>query len=113
VGNIAATDYFMFDRAVGDVNNLKATENAISADSENEIADRETEVNAENQEVSKYHDDKMPYTLCGGWIEHVKNMQAYISLLKLDTSQAIRQNGADELQQQYYENIFHLNSVED
>jgi hypothetical protein len=113
VGNIAATDYFMFDRAVGDRKQPEATENETSADSENEIADRETEVNAENQEVSKYHDDKMPYTFMW-WLDRTRKEHAGIyQPFKLDTSQAIRQNGADELQQQYYENIFHLNSVEE
>jgi hypothetical protein len=113
VGNIAATDYFMFDRAVGDRKQPEAIANNTSANSENNIADGETEANTENQEVSKYHDDKMPYTFMW-WLDKTRKEHAGIyQPFKLDTSQAIRQNGADELQQQYYENIFHLNSVEE
>ncbi|MGZ3750191.1 MAG: hypothetical protein ACXVAU_02880 [Mucilaginibacter sp.] len=115
VGNIAATDYFAFDRAVNDRKQVDVTvSNEVVAEpvavNESAIAATAT---AENQEVSKYHDEKMPYTFMW-WLdktrkEHASTYQPF----KLDTSQAIRQSGAQELQQQYYENIFHLNSVEE
>jgi hypothetical protein len=115
VGNIAATDYFLFDRAVGDRKQVEPSE----SESPVSVGDTVTEPpilktgTTENQEVSKYHDDKMPYTFMW-WLDKTRKEHAGIyQPFKLDTSQAIRQSGAAELQQQYYENIFHLNAVEE
>ncbi len=123
VGNIAATDYFVFDRAVGDrrqnlpidkqVEPVENESAASTLDAVNEQANGTATPEAENQEVSKYNDDKMPYTFMW-WLDKTRKEHAGIyQPFKLDTSEAIRHNGASELQQQYYENIFHLNSVEE
>jgi hypothetical protein len=123
VGNIAATDYFVFDRAVGDRRQslpidkqveLVENESATSTfDTVNEQANGTATPETENQEVSKYNDDKMPYTFMW-WLDKTRKEHAGIyQPFKLDTTEAIRHNGASELQQQYYENIFHLNSVEE
>jgi hypothetical protein len=123
VGNIAATDYFVFDRAVGDRRQnppidkqVEPVENESAAstfDTANEQANGTAAPEAENQEVSKYNDDKMPYTFMW-WLDKTRKEHAGIyQPFKLDTTEAIRHNGASELQQQYYENIFHLNSVEE
>ncbi|MDB5136728.1 MAG: hypothetical protein JWP37_3331, partial [Mucilaginibacter sp.] len=116
VGNIAATDYFLFDRAVGDRKQVEPTESespVALGDTVNDQAILKETTATENQEVSKYHDDKMPYTFMW-WLDKTRKEHAGIyQPFKLDTSQAIRQSGAAELQQQYYENIFHLNAVEE
>ncbi len=112
VGNIAATDYFRFDRAFSE---RKQTEQAEkeSSDATKEPANTGMIVADDNRNVSKYDDDTMPYTFMW-WLNKTRKEHSGIyQPFKLDTSQAIRQQGADELQQQYYENIFHLSSVEE
>ena len=116
LGNIAATDYFVFDKAVNDRRQAEAAENNKIISSPDEVIEPAEEAvipEVENQEVSKYYDDTLPYTFMW-WLSKTRKEHAGVyQPFKLDTSQAIRQQGADELQQQYYENIFHLNSVEE
>ena len=112
VGNIAATDYFVFDRAVSERKQAEAIE-SDAATSQFKAIDEVSSAGTENQDVSKYHDEKMPYTFMW-WLDKTRKEHAGIyQPFKLDTTQAIRQSGAEELQQQYYENIFHINSVEE
>lgn len=110
IGNIAATDFFTFDRAFGahkepePVNEV--TEAANSAEND-----------AEQQDVSKYHDEKLPYSFLW-WLdktrkEHSGVYQPYVAPEKDDEPVARSKSGTDELQQQYYENIFHITSVEE
>lgn len=116
VGNIAATDYFAFDRAVGDRKQTSVTEDDSITPPVNTDKVPSTEITTaggEKQDVSKYHDEQMPYTFMW-WLDKTRKEHAGIyQPFKLDTTQAIRQSGAEELQQQYYENIFHLNAVEE
>ena len=70
--------------------------------------------NEENQDLSKYNDEKMPYTFMW-WLDktrkdHSSRYQPYAKTNEAPTGSKIK-NAADELQQQYYENIFHINSV--
>ncbi len=70
----------------------------------------------EQQKVSKYDDDKLPYSFLW-WLsrtrkEHTENYQPYISF-HLDTSQSIKRNTVDQLSTQIIENIFHLQSPVD
>lgn len=112
VGNIAATDYFVFDRAVSERKQAEAVE-SDAVTSPSHAIDEVSSAGAEKQDVSKYHDEKMPYTFMW-WLDKTRKEHAGIyQPFKLDTTQAIRQSGAEELQQQYYENIFHINSVEE
>ena len=108
VGNIAATDYFVFDRAFTERKPVEPVE------AENVSLNQTIAVPAvETNEVSKYDDDSLPYTFLW-WLNKTRKEHAGIyQPFKLDTTQAIRQQAADELQQQYYENIFHLSSVEE
>lgn len=73
----------------------------------------EKEITGEDQKVSKYDDDKMPYSFLW-WLnktrkEHADTYQPYVDF-KLDTSQKIRKPSADQLSSQIIENIFHLQS---
>jgi hypothetical protein len=109
VGNIAATDYFVFDKAFTERKPVEPTESALSPGENTapEIAASET------QEVSRYDDDSMPYTFLW-WLSKTRKEHAGVyQPFKLDTTQAIQRRANDELQQQYYENIFHLTSVEE
>jgi hypothetical protein len=110
VGNIAATDYFVFDRAF---NERKPAEPAETGTTVSANGNANIIPATETQDLSKYDDDTMPYTFLW-WLNKTRKEHAGIyQPFKLDTTQAIRQKGADELQQQYYENIFHLSSVEE
>ena len=70
----------------------------------------------DQQKVSRYDDDKMPYSFLW-WLsktrkEHSDNYQPYVSF-QLDTSQSIKRNTVDQLSSQIIENIFHLQSPVD
>jgi hypothetical protein len=115
VGNIAATDYFVFDRAFTERKQPEAAENAAARE-DNAAADEaaaETPLINPSHEVSKYDDDTLPYTFMW-WLNKTRREHAGVyQPFKLDTTLAIRQHASDELQQQYYENIFHVSSVEE
>ncbi len=115
VGNIAATDYFAFDKAFSDRKQTEPAEvepMAVVSPSENGSAHIESPAE-EKKDVSKYNDDTLPYTFMW-WLNKTRKEHAGIyQPFKLDTTQAIRQRGADELQQQYYENIFHISGFEE
>ena len=67
----------------------------------------------ECERISKYHDEKMPYTFMW-WLDKTRREHAGIyQPFKLDTTQAIRHTSDEILQQQYYENIFHTSTVEE
>jgi hypothetical protein len=66
-----------------------------------------------DQKVSKYDDDKMPFSFLW-WLnktrkEHADTYQPYVNF-KLDTTQNIKRNSVDQLSSQIIENIFHLQS---
>ena len=113
VGNIAATDYFVFDRAMSD-RKQNETADAGSRPMPAEVKPEQVIALpniAEKQDVSKYHDEKMPYTFMW-WLdktrkEHSDMYQPYIK----PGTEAVSK--PDELQQQYFENIFHLSSVDE
>ncbi len=124
MNNIVSTDFFVFDKAFrehkGPVG--ETAEESQAAAAVEPVAVSENNTSAKKEEpyitVSKYHDEKMPYSFMW-WLdktrkEHSGIYQPYVEF-KLDTTQTIKQNPnpPDELQQQYVENIFHLTSVED
>src|SRR5581483_5540266 len=104
--SLAASDYFVFEKAEPIVNEQEVTEEKVQ---ETHL----TEQAAEPKHVSKYHDEKMPYTFMW-WLDKTRKEHAGIyQPFKLDTTQAIRYTGDETLQQQYYENIFHVSTVEE
>lgn len=126
LGNIAADDYFAFNRKFGE--NMpapSATEQEVHTKEDEQIDlthEKPTQrlLGSQNrgsyQRVTKYHDDKMPYSFMW-WLdktrkEHADTYQPYINF-RLDTSENIKKNPDEELQHQYIENIFHLNTIED
>jgi hypothetical protein len=116
LGGIVNADYLRFDKKLDELRNATA-----SADPSN-IAEQPqavTEPTAETQEVSRYDDDKMPYTFMW-WLnktrkEHAGNFQPYADTADNfsgnETAVPSKMSTADELQQQYYENIFSLTSA--
>ncbi len=103
IENIAATDFFAFeDNFVTE----KPLEAPIKVDTF--IQPEEYNLEAEAQTVSKYNDDKLPYTFLW-WLaktrkEHEQIFQPYVTQKKAEPSLT------GELQQQYVEHIFHIQS---
>ena len=101
--NIVATDFFAFQE------NFKV-EPAVTEES----APVE-EAEAEEKIISKYDDDKLPYTFLW-WLaktrkEHQQIFQPYASPRKQTVQQGSTVAGKpNELQQQYVEHIFHMQS---
>jgi len=124
VSNIAATDYFTFDRAFGEHKETAHINDAPESPAQqvtNTASQEESapinENDTEQQDVSKYHDEKMPYTFMW-WLdktrkEHAGVYQPYVASETTETPKTRIKSVADELQQQYYENIFHITSVEE
>jgi hypothetical protein len=74
---------------------------------------QETQTPEIGQKVSKYDDDKMPFSFLW-WLnktrkEHSDTYQPYVDF-KLDTTQNIKRSSVDQLSSQIIENIFHLQS---
>ncbi|MES2425790.1 MAG: hypothetical protein V4560_02415 [Bacteroidota bacterium] len=95
----------------------EATESYFVFDSTPAIVDtQETEQQQPKSDVSRYNDEKMPYTFMW-WLdktrkEHAATYQPYIS----KTTPAVKQKKtkiADELQKQYYQNIVSTNSIDE
>ncbi|MDB4922364.1 hypothetical protein [Mucilaginibacter sp.] len=115
-GNIAATDFFTFDRAFGEHKESEAVNEPSTSTPTLEPVNEQAD-DTEQQDVSKYHDEKMPYSFLW-WLdktrkEHSGVYQPYIVPDKEEMPVNRSRPGTDELQQQYYENIFHITSVEE
>ena len=125
MNNIVSSDFFAFDKTFREHKETPEETNRESHFApafKPVLSDAITHTIAKKEQpyitVSKYHDDKMPYSFMW-WLdktrkEHSGIYQPYVGF-KLDTTQSIKQNpgATDELQQQYVENIFHLTSIDD
>ncbi|RZL19897.1 MAG: hypothetical protein EOO89_01965, partial [Pedobacter sp.] len=110
--NIVATDFFAFQENF-QVESIPEIEEQESAEAE-ALASIATD---EDQVVSKYDDDKLPYTFLW-WLaktrkEHQQIFQPYASPKEVKVAPEVSQQPAEsvkhvELQQQYVEHIFHL-----
>jgi hypothetical protein len=106
VESVESIDFFTFDKAFGEQEPV----------AEKEVLPDETQGFAYGQhDLSKYNDDKMPYTFMW-WLdktrrEHAITLQPYAKPPAANPYAA--KNPTNELQQQYYENIFHLTSLEE
>lgn len=109
-------EYFLFDKETVEISEPEPAERPFAETaSETEEHTEYMPINAEadNKEVSRYDDDKMPYTFLW-WLSKTRKEHAGIyQPFKLDTTQAIRHTADDTLQQQYYENIFHVSTIEE
>jgi len=113
LGNIAGADYFAFNDKFPGTEESKIEEKApesipVTAQLENKISE-------DDGRVSKYHDDKMPYTFMW-WLdktrrEHAATYQPYAPYKNVNR-QMLQADSPAELQRQYYENIFHLTTIE-
>lgn len=113
--NAVNGDHFMFDRTFGRRGSEDDSQPAPQADDEKTAAEQNTQSD-DQQDLSKYFDEKMPYTFMW-WLdktrkEHAGTYQPYAKGERADTGNRSKKS-VDELQQQYFENIFHITSVEE
>ena len=121
-----ATDHFVFEPEAAEnhepENNTGIVTESIPAETVTSI-DQEPAVPNENHDVSKYFDEKLPYTFMW-WLdktrrEHATIYQPYVynrtpaRQVESTPTPPIRKTKPDELQQQYVENIFNLNAIEE
>lgn len=120
IGSIAATDYFMFDNSIAD---QKGVGKPVPVEAEElPVLAKTEDIAQEAETVSKYHDEKMPYSFMW-WLdktrkEYASTYQPYLPPIQQPVPQGItneekKEHAADELQQQYFENIFHDKSLLD
>jgi hypothetical protein len=128
-GGMASADFFAFNRAYEQHSQPEpAQEQATPLQDITEQTVFTPKVDAvtvaeedDNQHyVSRYNDEKMPYTFMW-WLdktrkEHSGVFQPYVEAPKpinaADAASKMK-TATDELQQQYYENIFHITSVDE
>ncbi|TCC93365.1 hypothetical protein EZ428_00925 [Pedobacter frigiditerrae] len=103
IESIVASDFFAFEKSF-------TTEVSATPKSETKVFTHPEEYDqeAEAQTVSKYDDDKLPYTFLW-WLAktraaHEQIFQPYVTPKKTNNTPAVQ----GELQQQYVEHIFHL-----
>jgi hypothetical protein len=110
LGGIVNADYLRFDKKLDELRNAAPIE-TIST----QVPSKPETPAADTQKVSRYDDDSMPYTFMW-WLnktrkEHAENLQPYAQTATNAASLPARINKPDELQHQYFENIFSLTSV--
>ncbi|MEO8886466.1 MAG: hypothetical protein ABI367_10415 [Mucilaginibacter sp.] len=108
VNQIPANDHFVIDKTF----THKQPDTNISA-----VITQPRSLHIENQELSRYNDDKMPYSFMW-WLdktrkEYASTYQPYVFNAGPAQAQVQTKNVVDELQQQYVENIFNLNAIEE
>jgi hypothetical protein len=108
--NIAATDFFAFEEnfIADPVKQELAAPAEVKPEAPEPVAAAEADYDPEREtsEVTNYNDDSLPYTFLW-WLaktrrEHQSIFQPYVSRKK--------QSNPSELQQQYVEHIFHIQS---
>jgi hypothetical protein len=100
IESIVASDFFAFEKS------FSSDQITVDEQKPNIALVEEYDQEAEAQTVSKYDDDKLPYTFLW-WLaktrkEHEQIFQPYVTPKKNNNS------NPNELQQQYVEHIFHL-----
>ncbi|MES2266420.1 MAG: hypothetical protein V4520_06655 [Bacteroidota bacterium] len=121
-------DFLSFDKKLDELrgvsNNTPAEENTAPVIAPAEPQPVPPLNEATEQQVSRYDDDKMPYTFMW-WLSKTRKEHAGIYQPYTDsqgqatdaeqapqvTANPLKRGGGNELQQQYYENIFSLTSV--
>lgn len=101
IENIVATDFFAFEENFNTDHATNELQKAVAPVVE------EYNQEAEAQTVTKYNDEKLPYSFLW-WLaktrkEHEQIFQPYVTTKKTNPTA-----NANELQQQYVEHIFHL-----
>ncbi|GGH16695.1 hypothetical protein [Mucilaginibacter phyllosphaerae] len=118
-GGIVNADYLSFDKKLDELraeSDKAAPAQSLPAATAEEITaipQAAAQPAPDNQEVSRYDDDTMPYTFMW-WLnktrkEHAETLRPYAT--EAPKGKHAKIGNGSELQQQYYENIFSLTSV--
>jgi len=107
--------FFTFDREFGAHTNEEKEEAEQSGSTVSTGLNGHAE--AEQKDVSKYHDEKLPYSFLW-WLDKTRKQHSAVYQPYVKPPANIEPNKkpkklTDELQQQYFENIFHITSVEE
>jgi hypothetical protein len=109
--NVAATDFFAFEKTANadpHVDEHVNEDQEVSTDHLTELS-KQVRFSKEHQEdvnqISNYHDDKLPYTFLW-WLEKTRKEHQSI----FQPYAAPKRQEPNDLQQQYAENIFHIQS---
>jgi hypothetical protein len=119
IENIAATDYFIFDRAFRDRNPANAGKEKVTPVQEaapQPAAVASTPAVEESSDVSKYHDEKMPYSFMW-WLDKTRREHAGIYQPYIQSQPSVQPvvqpvKVDDSLQHQYIESIMQQTPVE-
>lgn len=106
---IPTNDHFVIDQSFVQAQPHKTLSSAVTTIPRNGAA--------QNQNLSKYNDEKMPYSFMW-WLdktrkEYAQTYQPYVYNTPIADSLPKQRSNIDELQQQYVENIFNLNAIEE
>lgn len=107
VGSIASTDYFVFDQSAIDPLKDDTAESIAHLEPAKDI----NQHSIQDEAVSKYDDDKMPFSFLW-WLnkarmEHADTYQPYVQK-SLITPQPVKKQNHTQLDHQIIENIFHI-----
>lgn len=108
--HIPANDHFIIDKAF-------TQPQPDIANNVNAIIAKPKSIHIENQDLSRYNDETMPYSFMW-WLdktrkEYAGTYQPYVFDSGPAQQQVQAQPVVDELQQQYVESIFNLNAIEE
>lgn len=109
-------DFFTFEEMYGERKNAAGESSTATANEKPAVLHDGSGDEQAHQDVSMYHDEKLPYSFLW-WLdktrkEHAGIYQPYVHAAA-PASGSKSKKSADELQQQYYENIFHITSIEE
>ncbi len=112
----ANENHFVFEPAIAKSNDEEPQQYEIAAERKPFILEQTTN-NQANNDVSKYNDEKMPYSFMW-WLdktrkEHADIYQPYVSSSSPSAAKPKNKEVVDELQQQYYQNIVSTSSIND
>jgi hypothetical protein len=77
VESIAASDYFVFDKAFADRNQPEQEAIAPEPLAQEAVPEQTIEPSAEESTVTRYHDDKMPYSFMW-WLDKTRNKHSNV-----------------------------------
>lgn len=115
LSSIAAIDYFTFNNKFGqNQTQLPNAEEKVPENTKGNLENSENSIilaEKEPETVSKYHDEKMPYTFTW-WLdrtrkEYAGTYQPYVKSFKAEKTENNSLSVGPELHQQYIESIFH------
>jgi hypothetical protein len=113
----AEENHFVFEPAIAESNGKIQNQQPAIAIERKPLELQQTINDQANNDVSKYNDEKMPYSFMW-WLDktrkkHAEIYQPYVSNSTPPAAKPKKKEVVDELQQQYYQNIVSTSSIND